>query len=151
MERPTFTLWGFKKPKDIIASSLGKLERAVLETVWQLQEACVHDVQRALVRAETTEYAYTTLMTTLDRLYKKGLLTRHKEQQAFVYQPRFSREELERCVAKDVIDGMLAATKGKVEPVLAYIVETVSEKDRALLDDLELLIQEKKQELQRES
>jgi predicted transcriptional regulator len=90
--------------------------------------------------------AYTTLMTTLDRLYKKRLLDRTKSGRAFVYAPRVSAAELEQGIAEDVIDALLG---GAAEPVLACIVDAVGERDRELLDELERLVREKRKELRR--
>ena len=95
--------------------------------------------------------AYTTLMTTLDRLYKKQLLDRRKDGRAFLYSPAVSREEFEHGIREDVIDGLLGHGAEGVQPVLACIVDTVSERDRELLDELERLIREKKRELRRKS
>jgi predicted transcriptional regulator len=102
---------------------------------------------REVHRAFDERIAYTTLMTTLDRLYKKGLLDRHKEGRAFLYSPRVSRAQLEQGVAEDVIGGLLDHGGRGVEPVLACIVDAVSEHDRALLDELDRLVQEKRREL----
>lgn len=93
---------------------------------------------------------YTTVMTTLDRLYKKGLVTRRKEGRAFLYSPRLSPEELERGVAADVLNNLLSAGNDSVEPILACMVDAVSERDRHLLDELERLVQQKRLELQNE-
>src|SRR5438552_18897263 len=95
--------------------------------------------------------AYTTLMTTLDRLYKKQLLDRRKDGRAFLYSPAVSREEFEHGIREDVIDGLLGHGAEGVQPVLACIVDTVSERDRELLDEVERLIKEKKLELRRKS
>jgi predicted transcriptional regulator len=90
-------------------------------------------------------------MTTLDRLHKKGLLTRRKEGRAFLYSPRVTRAEMEQGVTKDVIDGLLGNTAATgVEPVLACIVDAVSERDRELLDELDRLVKEKRRELRRQ-
>jgi predicted transcriptional regulator len=86
-------------------------------------------------------------MTTLDRLYKKGLLTRRKSSRAFLYSPRLSPEEFEQGVAEDVIDGLLGRSVETAEPVLACFVEAVSERDRELLDELDRLVQEKRRKL----
>jgi predicted transcriptional regulator len=93
--------------------------------------------------------AYTTLMTTLDRLFKKHLLNRRKDGRAFLYSPAMSREEFEHGIREDVIDGLLGNGAEGVRPVLACIVETVSEHDRELLDELERLVKQKKRELSR--
>jgi predicted transcriptional regulator len=103
-------------------------------------EVSVRDVYRAF----GGRLAYTTLMTTLDRLYKKGLLNRRKDKRAFIYRPSLSPQELERNVARGVIDALLGRGEHGVEPVLACIVDAVSDRDRELLDDLDRLIQEKR-------
>jgi hypothetical protein len=53
-------------------------------------------------------------------------------------------------VAEDVIDGLLGPGAKSVEPVLACIVDTVSDNDRELLNELDRLVQEKRRELQGE-
>ena len=101
-----------------------------------------------IYRAYGERTAYTTWMTTLDRLYKKGLLAREKEGRAYFYSPRLTRQEFERGVAEDVL-GELLARGGGAEPLLACIVDAVSEHDRALLDELQRLVEEKRRELRR--
>jgi len=86
-------------------------------------------------------------MTTLHRLYKKGVVDRRKRGRAFLYSPRVSPMEFEQGVAKDLIEGLIDRSVDRVEPLLACIVDTVSERDRALLDALDRLVREKKQEL----
>ena len=71
---------------------MGRLEATVMEILWTAGEQNVHDVVARLDRP----LAYTTIMTTLDRLYKKGLLARRKVERAFLYAPKFSRAEWER-------------------------------------------------------
>ena len=92
--------------------------------------------------------AYTTWMTTLDRLFKKELLAREKSGRAYLYSPRVTREEFERGVAEDVLGELIERSSEGAEPLLACIVEALSERDRALLDELQRLVEEKKRELQ---
>src|SRR5881227_2015595 len=146
MKIPQFTLFGFRRPREVVGSTLGKLERAVMEEVWARGRVSVGEIHRSF--GERT--AYTTWMTTLDRLYKKGLLAREKEGRAYLYSPRVTREEFERGVAEDVLGGLLDRTADGAEPLLACIVEAVSERDRALLDELQRLVEEKKRELNAE-
>ena len=143
MRPPRFLLRGFRRPNEIASLALGKLERAVLDETWQRREVSVRDIFLAFEE----RIAYTTLMTTLDRLYKKRLLDRRKDGRAFFYSPAVSREEFELGIREDVIDGLLGHGAEGVRPVLACIVEMVSEHDRELLDELERLIKEKKREL----
>jgi predicted transcriptional regulator len=144
MRVPQFTLFGFRRPREVVSSTLGKLERTVMEEIWARGRVSVGEIHRSL--GEGT--AYTTWMTTLDRLYKKGLLVREKEGRAYIYSPRVTREEFERGVAEDVLGGLLERNSGGAEPLLACIVEAVSEQDRALLDELHRLVEEKRRELE---
>jgi predicted transcriptional regulator len=147
MKAPRFLLRGFRRPSEVASLALGKLERQVLDQAWGRRETSVRDLYLAF--GETI--AYTTLMTTLDRLFKKHLLNRRKDGRAFVYSPAMSREEFEHGIREDVIDGLLGNGAEGVRPVLACIVETVSEHDRELLDELERLVKQKKRELSRQT
>jgi predicted transcriptional regulator len=121
-----------------LASVLGSLELRVLEVLWRRgSDATVKDVQ-----AEFSGTAYTTVMTTMDRLYRKGILDRKKTGRAFVYCPRFSREALEIAAASRTIDGFLNGQS--VRPILSYLVEAVGREDERLLDELEELIRTKR-------
>jgi predicted transcriptional regulator len=143
MKVPQFRLFGFRRPREVVGSALGKLEKTVMEEVWRRGRVSASDIYRAF--GERT--AYTTWMTTLDRLFKKGLLTREKDGRAYIYSPRVSREEFERGVAEDVLGDLLGRSGGGAEPLLACIVDAVSEHDRALLDELQRLVEEKRREL----
>ena len=147
MKTSQFLLRGFRRPREIACFALGKLERQVLEETWRLGEVSVRDIYRAF----DERIAYTTLMTTLDRLFKKKLLERRKDGRAFVYAAAVSRDDLDRGIKADVVDGLLGQGADGVEPVLACIVDTISERDRELLDELDRLVQEKKRELRRKS
>jgi len=147
MKPARFLLRGFRRPSEVASLALGKLERQVLDQAWQRGEVSVRDVYFGFEE----RIAYTTLMTTLDRLYKKRLLERRKDGRAFFYAPAVSREEFEHGIREDVIAGLLGHGVEAVQPVLACIVDTVSERDRELLDELERLVKEKKRELKRKS
>ena len=142
MKAPRFLLRGFRRPSEMALAALGPLERQILDQTWQRGEVSVRDICVAF----GDQVAYTTIMTTLDRLYKKHLLERRKLGRAFLYSPAVSREQLETGIREDVIEGLLDRTEG-IQPVLACIVDAVSERDRELLDELERLVQEKKRQL----
>lgn len=122
---------------------LGPLERRVMEFLWGAREASVRDVCDHF----DTTVAYTTLMTTLDRLFKKRLLTRRKHGRAFVYTPAVSRGEFERLVSADLVEGLLERHRHTPLPLLSNLVDAVSDRDRQLLDELERLVREKQQAL----
>ena len=142
-----FKLRGFKRPREAFALfALGKLERAVMNEAWRCGQGSVREICAAFGE----RFAYTTVMTTLDRLHKKGLLDRRKEGRAFVYAPRVSPQQLEEGIALDVIDDLFGRS-AEAAPVLACIVEAISERDGELLDELDRLVREKKRELEQES
>jgi len=117
----------------------------VLETAWKLKKANVRD----FVDRFDNELAYTTIMTTLDRLYKKGYLDRELNGRAFVYSARVTHEEMQIGILGDVITGLLDSATKSFRPVLASIVDSVGAKDRKLLDELERLVKEKKASMKR--
>ena len=122
-------------------ADLGPLEQAVVETLWTLGRCNVQDVARGLERP----LAYTTVMTTLDRLFKKGVLERQLIDRAYHYLPRFSREEMERRHASAVVDGFLNRESGGM--LFSCLVDAVGQYDAALLDELEEKIRRKKREM----
>lgn len=71
--------------------NLGELQRAVMDVVWQRGEASVHDVRDRLSRPK--ELAYTTILTTLQKLEKAGWLTHRSEGKSYVYLPTRSRQQ----------------------------------------------------------
>jgi BlaI family penicillinase repressor len=121
---------------------LGPLEQRILEGLWARGSATV----RELVEVDCQDLAYTTVMTTLDRLFKKGLLTRSEEGRAFRYTPRFSREELHREAAGHALRALLDASPASSLP-LSFLVEILGERDEQLLDELRKLVDRKRREL----
>ena len=143
-----FLLRGFRRPRHTIDAALGALERQVLEALWKLdREASVRDLRGAIDGA----FAYTTLMTTVDRLYKKGLVGRRSEGRAYVYKPLFTRAELRAEVAADVIDGLLGEGSHAARPILSAFIDRVEARDEALLDELQTLIEKKRRPSHRRS
>lgn len=126
---------------------LGPLEQRLLDALWAKGSATV----RELLEDGYEDLAYTTVMTTLDRLYKKSVLTREEEGRAYRYTPRLSREELHREVAGQAFRQLLDASPASNLP-LSFLVEILSERDAQLLDDLRKLVEKKRRELnQRET
>jgi predicted transcriptional regulator len=138
-----FKVRGNRRLADILVDSLGDLEKKVMLEVQRGGSVSVADVCAGFDHA----YAYTTVMTTLDRLYKKGLLERRKEGRAYFYELRFSAEDMEREATADIIGQLLDSSLSPIAPVLACIVESISERDLLLLDELERLVRQKRSEL----
>jgi predicted transcriptional regulator len=140
-----FLFWGFKSSHEMLENSLGTLERDVMAIAWARREVSVREVCAQL----DASVAYTTVMTTMDRLFKKGLLARRKVGRAFVYQAAATRDELEGAVATELMQSLLQGHRGEPLPLLSSMVDAVSERDRALLDELERLIREKRRAVDR--
>src|SRR5579871_6138008 len=120
----------------------GELESKVMEVLWAAGESSVRDVAERLGRP----LAYTTVMTTLDRLFKKGLLERRKEDRAYFYAAKFSRRQWDEKRAGDWLAGLLA--ENKVDVLASCLVNAVNSTDAALLDELEKKIRQKRKELE---
>ena len=121
---------------------LGPLEWRVLEVLWERDApASVRDVTPAFPEA-----AYTTLMTTLERLARKGVLVRTKRGRAFEYQPRLSRMEFESERTAYALRHVLERGGGSLAPIASCLIEAVGDRDRELLDELEALIAAKRRE-----
>jgi predicted transcriptional regulator len=116
-----------------------------MEVLWVHGESNVHDVVQRLGRP----LAYTTVMTTLDRLFKKDLLVRRKWERAFWYAPRWTRREWEQKRAGDFVAGFLAEPQTSGDLLISCLVDAVGQYDTALLDELERKIRTKRRELGR--
>ena len=126
-----------------LESIFGPLEIRVLEALWAYDgPACVRDLQ-----PEFPGVAYTTLMTTLDRLFRKGTLTRVKSGRAFFYRTKSSQQELISELAGSTFATLLPGDADAMRPILSMFVDTVGERDHALLDELEKLVKARRDEL----
>ncbi len=116
---------------------LGLLEAWVMSNVWRKGSVTAREITNA---QKGRRRAYTTIMTTMDRLYKKGLLSREKDGLAWRYTQRLTRAEFERRLA-DQLASEIVESHGEVG--LAAIVEATA-KDALLLERLAALIKEHK-------
>lgn len=139
-------LWNlrWRGANDPLRAVLGKLEREVMEVVWADGECTVRRVQAALPR----QAAYTTVMTTLDRLFKKGFVTRTRAGRAFVYSAALTRAQTEAAVASGMVSGLFST--GAAVPVLSNLVDAVGSQNGGaqLLDALEEMVRDKRRRLE---
>jgi predicted transcriptional regulator len=123
----------------------GPLEIRVLEALWaRRRPVCVRDIQ-----PDFPAIAYTTLMTTLDRLFRKGTLKREKAGRAFFYSPNASRQQLISQLACSTFATLLPGDADAARPIMSMFVDTVGERDETLLDDLEALIRARREEIKK--
>jgi predicted transcriptional regulator len=88
------------------------LELACLKALWSLEEGNVRAVQQVV--ALSRPLAYTTIMTVLDRLVRKGRLTRRKVGRAFVYSPNASRDSMRRAAVRELLDGYFDGSEAEL-------------------------------------
>jgi predicted transcriptional regulator len=88
------------------------LELACLKALWSLQEGNVRAVQEVV--AISRPLAYTTIMTVLDRLVRKGKLNRRKVGRAFVYAPEASRDSMRRAALRELIEGYFDGSEAEL-------------------------------------
>lgn len=125
-------------PKEPAPPPLHKLESEVMEEVWRQREATVRQVLEAL-NAGPKERAYTTIMTIMARLDKKGLLTRRRTGKTDVYRPVMSRAEYLEARARAEVEE-LVADYGDV--ALAHFARQLNGLDARRLEKLRELAEE---------
>lgn len=131
------------KSRHPLESTYGPLELRVLESLWaRATPACVRDLQ-----PQFPGVAYTTLMTTLDRLYRKGALGRDKHGRAFFYSPAATRDQMVSTLAGSALASLLPGNTSSARPILSMFVDTVGARDRTWLDELEKLVRARRDEL----
>ena len=110
-----------KRSPSHLASIFGPLEIRVLEALWDrgTRRRAVSDLQ-----PQFPGVAYTTLMTTLDRLFRKGTLSRDKHGRAFLYQPRATQDELISELAGSALATLLPGDTAAMRPILSMFVDT---------------------------
>jgi predicted transcriptional regulator len=92
------------------------LELECLKALWRIGDGTVKDVR--LVLTEQRNLAYTTVMTVLDRLVRRGSVERKKAGRSFVYTPVLGREELRRLAVQELLGTFFDGSK---EALAAYL------------------------------
>jgi len=122
-------------------AQLGPLERQVLRAVCGRGTATVHEVKEDVTIWQT----YTTIMTTMDRLFKKGLFQRTTDGRAFRYSARYSPKELQSMSAANGIKQILESEHALLH--LSYFVEAVGAHDVNLLEELQSMVEHQRTQL----
>ncbi|MFO7947814.1 MAG: BlaI/MecI/CopY family transcriptional regulator [Armatimonadota bacterium] len=146
-QRDELNLPVFRPGKKGLQKTLGSLETMVMDAVWEAGEPVSVEQVRSKLEEAGKQSAYTTVMTTMSRLFKKGLLQREMRGKAYYYTPAVSREELDSNITRQVVDALLTTF---AEPAMSYFVEALSENDPDKLDSLAEMIEQKRQDEQEE-
>jgi predicted transcriptional regulator len=126
-----------------IRKALGFLEADIMEIIWEKGKISVRNVFEIL--KDKRDIAYTTVMTTMDRLYKKGLLLRKKALKNYIYWPSISEGNLERHIVKETIKGMFTDLK---EPLMSYFAHPETREDLRVIQSFSHIVEELKKELE---
>ncbi len=102
------------------------LELACLKALWRLGEGTVREVWQALQPEQ--KLAYTTVLTVLDRLARKGAAERRLAGRCLIYAPAVSREVLRRAALRELLASYF---DGSVEELLAFLRTQAAEGDGA--------------------
>ncbi|MEU7829944.1 BlaI/MecI/CopY family transcriptional regulator [Nonomuraea sp. NPDC052129] len=111
-----------------MARGLGELESAVMGHIWSCDgPVSVREVLQALQRRRVL--AYTTVMTVMDNLHKKGLLRRHPSGRAYLYEPVMSHEAYSAQIMQEAL-----AKGGNQAMTLVHFLERLTPEEHAALD-----------------
>ena len=97
------------------------LEMMCLNALWEIQEGNVEDVRKVV--SQTRPLAYTTVLTLLDRLARRGAVSRRKEGRGFRYQPTVARDKLRRMALRHFLEYHFEGSEAKLKIFLEQPVE----------------------------
>jgi predicted transcriptional regulator len=110
---------------------LGDLEAAIMDVMWRLDTATpVRAVHEAL--SENRKIAYTTVMTVMDNLHGKKVLTRERHGRAFLYRPARSREDYTAALMAEALQSSTDHSATFLRFVQRMDIDTVSQLRQAL-------------------
>ncbi|MBL8764073.1 MAG: BlaI/MecI/CopY family transcriptional regulator [Phycisphaerae bacterium] len=118
---------------------LGEAELAVLRVLWESGPQTVRDVMGRL-HDRGRKVAYTTVLTFLSRLEQKGVVVSDKQEQAYVYRAKVSRERVTESRMRAVLDELFDGAAG---PAVLHLIEKQRlrpdeiDRLRKLIDDLD--------------
>jgi|TARA_R100000005_G_scaffold92923_2_gene67305 predicted transcriptional regulator len=116
------------------APHLGERELAVMNLLWRGQSLSATQLLDAM---PTADIGLSTVQSTLERLYRKGLVSREKEARAFVYRHSIEREELIRALLRDITQDIAG---GDLLPVISGFARYVAEDDTATASAIAALL-----------
>jgi predicted transcriptional regulator len=100
------------------SKTLTDQELEIMKIVWDRRTATVRDVYEALV--ERRRVAYTTVMTMMKILERKGYLNRKQVERAYVYRPTQPKNSVIRVMVRDFVNRVF---NGSAEPLLVHLIE----------------------------
>ncbi|MCK4739340.1 MAG: BlaI/MecI/CopY family transcriptional regulator [Deltaproteobacteria bacterium] len=134
----------FRASDSGLGKVLGTLEEEIMNTLWELKSAKGSIIFNELLKRK--KIALTTVLTVLERLVKKGLVSKTKVQGNFHFAPVHTRDDFSAIVSREVLRGLLDMSSGNAS---ANFVEILAETRPEELKELEELIEAKRRELKK--
>jgi len=119
-------------------TGIGSLEADILAIVWEHDRTTVRDVYETL--RERRQIAYTTVMTVMNNLVKKGLLAQDKKNIAYVYTPAIPGREVAHIVLDSVVDRLL---RGQSNVAVSHLLGLEGELTPAQFEELRGWVKER--------
>ena len=132
-----------RSSSNVLPNILGELELGVMETLWEAPHLDAKAICDGMPLFRKPSLS--TMQSTLERLYRKGLVDRDKQGHSYRYFASVSRANLLGRMMGDVIHLL---HDGRLETILSSFVNVAADMDEASLAELEALITAKKQELE---
>jgi len=123
-----------------LLDTLGHLQRAAMDIVWELGEASVHEVRDRMKREK--KLAYTTVLTAMQKLEKAGWLQHKNKGKVYIYSPTRSREEAGARSVRKFIERMF---EGDAVLMFQHLMEEDKLKEEELVE-LRKMIDRKRKE-----
>lgn len=119
------------------SATLTEAELEIMHVVWKLGRATVRDVYEAL--RERRKVAYTSVMTLMNILERKGHLRKRQSERAYMYQPAKPRRQVVGAMVRDFLDRVF---QGAAKPLVVHLVEhqRLSQED---LDEIRRLVRKR--------
>ena len=129
----------FRPSKAGLGKMLGSVEQPVLEALWEKGSLTGRELYEEVRRSKAL--AYTTVLTTVGRMVKKGILKRKKVDGLYYYEPAMIKSEFERQSASAVIKGIFEISTGYA---VSAFVDTLSQWDESKLDEIMGIIEKRR-------
>ncbi|VTS02813.1 family transcriptional regulator : Transcriptional repressor CopY OS=Sorangium cellulosum (strain So ce56) GN=sce6610 PE=4 SV=1: Penicillinase_R: DDE_Tnp_IS1595 [Gemmata massiliana] len=97
---------------ELTLESLGPLQRAIMDVLWDTQESTVHEVLRRL--SDSKALAYTSVLSTLQKLEKLGWVEHRAHERAYYYRPTMNRAEVGRSSLKRLLAGIFHGNRSRM-------------------------------------
>lgn len=128
-----------RRAHNTLPAALGELELLVMQTLWQNPDIDARTIATEIPGERTPSLS--TIQSTLERLVRKGYLSRSKRRHAYYYSAEVSRGELLGSMLGDVIRLL---HDGRSDTILSSFVSVADSLDETALDELEEMIRRKK-------